>query len=112
MTKNAEKLLDERHPYWTTKPFNPNATNSQGQTIAHVVAHIGNVDLIDIVNTAGVDWNAPDSDGFTPAHYAAVHPAALRRISDHGGLMSKKTTDDESGTTPLEIAIEAAWPKQ
>ena len=96
---------NERHPVFTTTPFNINVADSEGRSIAHYVAKTGSIGLIDLVNDAGADWNLEDNAGNTPTHMAAEHPDALRRVSRHGGLMSKA---NGSGRTALELALAVA----
>ena len=95
----------ERHPVFTTTPFNINVTDGEGRSIAHYVAKTGQIGLIDLVNDAGADWNLEDNAGNTPTHYASDRPDALLRVSRHGGLISKTNA---SGRTALELALAVA----
>ena len=72
-------------------------------SIAHVAAYDGNLDMIQLLIDIGVDFNNADNNGFTPAYVAARegHANVIAELAKHGVDLNKAALGD---ITPAHIA--------
>eukprot|EP00003_Mantamonas_plastica_P004478 TRINITY_DN1354_c2_g1_i6.p1 TRINITY_DN1354_c2_g1~~TRINITY_DN1354_c2_g1_i6.p1 ORF type:complete len:3511 (+),score=1204.02 TRINITY_DN1354_c2_g1_i6:206-10534(+) len=64
---NASNVLE----VLLTHGGDPNATDSQGRTAAHIAATLGREEMLDTLVQCGADLSIQDEDGNTPLHLAA-----------------------------------------
>uniref|UniRef100_A0A670Y2W9 Uncharacterized protein n=1 Tax=Pseudonaja textilis TaxID=8673 RepID=A0A670Y2W9_PSETE len=91
---NLEKALS---------PTDVNATNSANETLLHIAASHGHLEIIDYLISKGVKLEVKDNKGRTPLHRAAEkgHDKAVNRLLQAGAYMYSL---DQEGKTPLHLA--------
>jgi ankyrin repeat protein len=96
-----------------------NATNSYGNTPAHVAVTSGHVAIVELLTARGADLNVKNNDGFAPLHYAvSSRPlswwetrvgdsstpndlAIVQLLLAHGADVNAKTNDGRSSMNIL-----------
>ena len=100
----AENLGEEELRTLLTTAKNSESQNIQDKdTAIHRAARLGNIDIINIMLTCGVDLNKAKTNGATPLYMAAQngHTAIARLLLDNRADVNKA---DKYGRTPLFIA--------
>uniref|UniRef100_A0A8C5WQ16 Uncharacterized protein n=1 Tax=Laticauda laticaudata TaxID=8630 RepID=A0A8C5WQ16_LATLA len=87
----------------TLNPTDVNATNSANETLLHIAATHGHLEIIDYLISKGVKLEVKDNKGRTPLHRAAEkgHDKAVNRLLQAGANMYSL---DQEGKTPLHLA--------
>uniref|UniRef100_A0A8C6XNQ6 Uncharacterized protein n=1 Tax=Naja naja TaxID=35670 RepID=A0A8C6XNQ6_NAJNA len=80
-----------------------NATNSANETLLHVAATHGHLEIIDYLISKGAKLEVKDNKGRTPLHRAAEkgHDKAVNRLLQAGANMYSL---DQEGRTPFHLA--------
>ncbi len=84
--------------------------NAGGQSLLHLAAHGGDVEIIETLLRRGLEVNRPDESGRTPLHFATMktHRAAARLLLEHGAEIGHA---DGEGLTALHVAAEKNDPQ-
>ncbi|MBF0366416.1 MAG: ankyrin repeat domain-containing protein [Oligoflexia bacterium] len=87
----------------SSSDFNPNATNTNGQSLLMLAAYKGNEELVQKLLPLKADVNATDNRGFTAIMYAAVkgHLNILRHLLKYRARVEAK---NKEGLTALALA--------
>lgn len=82
---------------------NTNIQNSQGESFLHKAVSAGDIDLVNVLLSAGVNTNIADTRGQTPLYVTDV-PEIARLLLDHGADVNWR---DKQQNTPLHVARSA-----
>ncbi len=93
---------------WT--PETAKQENAGGQSLLHLAAHGGDVEIIGTLLRHGFELNRADRSGRTPLHYATMktHRDATRLLLEHGAALDR---GDREGVTVLHLAAEKNDPQ-
>jgi ankyrin repeat protein len=81
----------------------PSTLDTGGRSGAHFAASRGELQVLELLHSKGVDIDAEDERGRTPLHYAALgnHEACVKFLADRGCWLDATDADD---CTPMHCA--------
>ncbi|AUP80627.1 ankyrin repeat domain-containing protein [Flavivirga eckloniae] len=71
-SSRKKEVFDKKVKLLISTGFNIKSTQKNGNTLYHLAIYNGDLELLQYVNTLGIDINAKNKDGLTPLHLAAM----------------------------------------
>ncbi len=90
----------------TSQGFNVKRVQNDGNTLFHLAVHQGSIDLLEYVNSLGIDVNTKNKDGLTPLHVAAMKATSQDVLKYLLSIKADKTIKTDFEESVYDLAKE------